>query len=418
MNTRPTTAAGLHTRKAALRLLDAVLRTGQPLDQAVNAVTKGLEPADRALAIAIAAEVLRWSPDLDALIDAQTKQRLPDDAKARMVLRMALAQMLRLGTPPHAAIATSLPMMEKGPRRLVHGVLGAIWRKQPVLPDAPTLLPEVAARWGNELAQAAAIAMAEPPPLDLTLANPAETAKWAEQLEGVSLAPGHVRIARGSAVEGLPGYDEGAWWVQDLAASLPVRLLGEGKGRSVLDLCAAPGGKTMQLAASDWVVTALDSSAKRVERLKANLERTQLRAELVIADILKWQPDAPFDAVLLDAPCSATGTFRRHPDVLHRIGARQINELVELQATMLDRAADWVKPGGSLVYATCSLEPDEGEAQLSTFLAKHPEFQPGSAVLPDPFMADANGAFRIKPPMLAEAGGLDGFYLVLLQKSA
>jgi 16S rRNA (cytosine967-C5)-methyltransferase len=417
MNTRPTTATGLHTRKAALRLLDAVLRTGQPLDQAVNAVTKGLEPADRALAIAIAAEVLRWSTDLDALIDAQTKQRLPDDAKARMVLRMALAQMLRLGTPPHAAIATSLPMMEKGPRRLVHGVLGAIWRKQPVLPDAPTLLPEVAARWGNELAQAAAIAMAEPPPLDLTLANPAETAKWAEQLEGVSLAPGHVRIARGSAVEGLPGYDQGAWWVQDLAASLPVRLLGEGKGRSVLDLCAAPGGKTMQLAASGWTVTALDSSAKRVERLKANLERTQLRAELVVADILKWQPDAPFDAVLLDAPCSATGTFRRHPDVLHRIGARQIKELVELQATMLDRAADWVKPGGSLVYATCSLEPDEGEAQIAAFRGKHPAFTISSPALPEPFQPDGDGAYRIKPPMLADAGGLDGFYLALLQKA-
>jgi 16S rRNA (cytosine967-C5)-methyltransferase len=218
-------------------------------------------------------------------------------------------------------------------------------------------------------------------------------------------------------VEGLPGYDEGAWWVQDLAASLPVRLLGEGKGRSVLDLCAAPGGKTMQLAASDWAVTALDSSAKRVERLTANLERTQLRAELVVADILKWQPDAPFDAVLLDAPCSATGTFRRHPDVLHRIGARQIKELVELQAAMLDRAADWVKPGGLLVYATCSLEPDEGEAQIEAFLARHPEYQIGQAMLLKPFMPDTQGAYRISPPLLAEAGGLDGFYLALLQKA-
>jgi 16S rRNA (cytosine967-C5)-methyltransferase len=419
MNTRPTTATGLPARKAALRLLDAVLRTGQPLDQAVNATTKGLEPADRALAIAIAQEVLRWTPNLDLLIDAQTRLPLAEDAKARMVLRMALAQMLRLGTPPHAAIATSLPMLEKGPRRLVHGVLGSIWRQQPTLPDVPMLLPEVAMRWGKERADAAAAAMAEPPPLDLTLANPADTAIWVEQLEGVSLAPGHVRIPRGTAVETLPGYDEGAWWVQDLAASLPSRLLGEGKGRTVLDLCAAPGGKTMQLAAQGWAVTSLDTSAKRTERLKTNLERTRLTAQTVVADMLKWQPEAPFDAVLLDAPCSATGTFRRHPDVLHRIGTRQIEELAELQAAMLDRAAEWVKPGGSLVYATCSLEPEEGEAQLAAFLAKHKDFKIGAATLPDPFLpdADADGAFRIAPPLLAKAGGLDGFYLALLQKA-
>jgi 16S rRNA (cytosine967-C5)-methyltransferase len=417
MNTRPTTATGLPARKAALRLLDAVLRTGQPLDQAVNATTKGLEPADRALAIAIAQEVLRWTPNLDLLIDAQTRLPLAEDAKARAVLRMALAQMLRLGTPPHAAIATALPMLEKGPRRLVHGVLGSIWRQQPTLPDRPMLLPEVALRWGKELAEAAAAAIAEPPPLDLTLADPADTAKWTEQLDGASLAPGHVRIPRGTAVETLPGYEEGAWWVQDLAASLPVRLLGGGKGLSVLDLCAAPGGKTMQLAAAGWTVTALDSSAKRTERLKANLERTKLSAELVVADMLKWQPDAPFDAVLLDAPCSATGTFRRHPDVLHRIGARQITELVALQAAMLERAADWVKPGGSLVYATCSLEPEEGEAQLAAFLAKRKDFRVGQSVLPAAFAPDNDGAYRIKPPMFADAGGVDGFYLVLLQKT-
>jgi 16S rRNA (cytosine967-C5)-methyltransferase len=376
-----------------------------------------LEPADRALAIAIAQELLRWTPNLDLLIDAQTRLPLAEDAKARAVLRMALAQMLRLGTPPHAAIATSLPMLEKGPRRLVHGVLGSIWRQQPTLPDIPILLPEVAVRWGKELAQAAAAAIAEPPPLDLTLANPAETTKWVEQLDGVSLAPGHVRIARGTAVETLPGYADGAWWVQDLAASLPVRLLGDGKGRTVLDLCAAPGGKTMQLAAAGWAVTALDSSAKRTERLKTNLERTKLSAELVVADMLKWQPDASFDAVLLDAPCSATGTFRRHPDVLHRIGARQISELVELQAAMLDRAAGWVKPGGALVYATCSLEPQEGEAQIARFLSEHPEFTIGAAALPEPFQPNENGAYRIQPPMLAEVGGLDGFYLALLQKA-
>ncbi|MFZ1565428.1 transcription antitermination factor NusB, partial [Sphingorhabdus sp.] len=256
MNTRPTNVPGLPTRRAALQILDAVTRTGQPLDQAVIPATRGLESADRALAIAIAQEVLRWGPDLDLLIDSQTQLPLAKDAKARMVLRMALAQILRLGTPPHAAISTALPLVDKGPRRLVHGVLGSLWRLQPKLADAPTLLPELALRceaaWGKDMVAASRTALAEPPMLDLTLKNPADTAKWASELGGDSLASGHVRLPRGQAVETLPGYAEGEWWVQDLAASLPVRAMGEGKGRTVLDLCAAPGGKTMQLAAQGW----------------------------------------------------------------------------------------------------------------------------------------------------------------------
>lgn len=422
MNTRPSTATGLPTRKAALQILDAVMRTGQPLDQAVIPATRALEPSDRALAIAIAQEVLRWTPDFDLLIDSQTRLPLADDAKARMVLRMALAQMLRLGTPPHAVIATSLPMLEGGPRRLVHGVLSSLWRLQPALAEHPALKPEAAIRWkqawGMDMVLAAQVALAEPPPLDLALKDHDETDNWVEKLGGSSLAPGHVRLPRGSAIEMLEGYADGAWWVQDLAATLPVRLLGEGKDRTVLDLCAAPGGKTMQLAAAGWNVTALDLSAKRMALLASNLERTGLRAETVVADIRKWDSTTQFDAVLLDAPCTATGTFRRHPDVLHRIGERQIAELAELQAVLLDHAADWVKPGGSLVYATCSLEPEEGEAQIAAFLAKHPGFSIGSAELPEPFTADPEGGFRIKPPMLAEAGGLDGFYLAQLVKSA
>jgi 16S rRNA (cytosine967-C5)-methyltransferase len=237
MNTRPTTATGLPTRKAALQILDAVMRTGQPLDQAVIPATRGLESSDRALAIAIAQEVLRWTPDFDLLIDSQTRLPLADDAKARMVLRMALAQMLRLGTPPHAAISTSLPLLEGGPRRLVHGVLGSLWRQQPKLAECPTLLGEVALRWkevwGTEMVEGARAALAEPPPLDLALKDTNETALWAERLGGTSLLPGHVRLPRGSAIETLEGFADGAWWVQDLAATLPVRLLGAGKGRTV-----------------------------------------------------------------------------------------------------------------------------------------------------------------------------------------
>jgi 16S rRNA (cytosine967-C5)-methyltransferase len=421
MNTRPTTATGLAARRCALRMLDAALRTGQPLDQAASAMAKGLTPPDRALAIAIAQEVLRWLPDLDLLIDSQTRLPLAEDAKARMVLRMALAQMLRLGTPPHAAIATALPLLDKGPRRLAHGVLGSLWRLQPSLPETPSLTHPVADRWkaawGSATVEAARAALAEPPPLDLTIADPARTAEWIEKLDGTSLAPGHVRLPRGLAVESLPGFAEGAWWVQDLAACLPARLMGAGRGRSVLDVCAAPGGKTMQLAAQGWRVTALDKSAKRLERLRANLDRSGLKAEIATADALDWQPEAQYDAVLLDAPCTATGTFRRHPDVLHRIGPKQVAELAELQSTLLDRAAGWVKPGGSLVYATCSLEPEEGEQQAEAFLSTHADFQradivPGS--LPEG-IASNDGFVRTLPGMLADKGGLDGFFIACLR---
>lgn len=410
--------SGLPTRRAALRLLDAVMRMGTPMDQATANATKGLSPPDRALAIAIAQETLRWSVDLDMLIDSKTKQPLPDDAKARMVLRLALAQILRLGTPPHAVIATALPLVDKGPRRLVHGVLGSLLRSEVALPELPSLPDAVAMRWqpawGDTMLEGAQAALAEPPPLDLALRDPAATSDWAERLGGVSMMPGHVRLPRGTAVEELEGYEEGAWWVQDLAASLPVRLLGEGKGQRALDLCAAPGGKTMQLSAAGFTVTALDNSARRMDRLMTNLERTRLNAERVTADIMDWHPSSPYDVVLLDAPCSATGTMRRHPDVLQRIDIKQINNLAAIQSAMLDRVASWVKPGGILVFATCSLEPHEGEAQAEAFLARHPEYTTksvGADELPAGIEADKQGHIRTMPPMLADQGGLDGFFV-------
>ena len=405
---------GIHARRAALRLLDAVLRRGETLDVAFNGATKDVRKfEDKALARAIAAEVLRWMVDLDGLIDSATKKPLPDDAKVRMVLRMMLAQWLRLQTPPHAVVATGLDLLAGGPRRLAHGVFSTLTKREVALPPAPTLPEEVATRWGDRAASIAA-GLADPPPLDLTLRDPAETEHWQVQLSADSLMPGHLRLARGDNIEKLPGFAEGAWWVQDIAASLPARLLGDGEGRHVLDLCAAPGGKTLQLAAQGWKVTALDISKRRLELLKSNLKRTGLAASTVRADALTWEPKHQFDAILLDAPCTATGTARRHPDVLHRIGARQIAEMAELQAALLDRAKGWLKPGGIFVYATCSLEREEGEDQTNAIdLAALPI---GSQNLPAGLEPTAEGWLRTDPGMLGEVGGLDGFFIARWSK--
>lgn len=400
---------GHPARKGALKLLDAVLRRGETLDVAAHAALQGLRSGpDKALARALASEVLRWLVDLDALIDSATRQPLPDDAKPRAALRIMLAGWLRLDTPPHAVIATGLPLLSGGPRRLAHGVFSTLVKQNAALPEVPSLPGAVAARWGTQ-AGAIAAGLAVPPPLDLTLKDAAETALWAERLGGQSLAPGHIRLPRGTAVENLEGFDQGAWWVQDLAASLPARLLGPGEGRRALDLCAAPGGKALQLAAAGWQVTAVELSAKRAQRIEQNLKRTGLSAQIVIADALKWQPQDKYDAVLLDAPCTATGTCRRHPDVLHRIGPRQIAEMAELQQALLERAASWLTPGGRLAYAVCSLEPEEGEAQAEQVTLTR---DPISAdELPDGLVPTAQGWLRTDPAMLAAAGGLDGFFV-------
>jgi 16S rRNA (cytosine967-C5)-methyltransferase len=401
-------------RRAALRLLDAVLRRGETLEQAEGSALAEIRKApDRALARAIAGETLRWLTDLDALIDSATKQRLPDDAKARMVLRLMLAQTLRLETPPHAVIATGLALLEGGPRRLAHGVFSALDKQGAKLPEVPTLPERVIARWGADKAAAIAPGLAFPPELDLALRDSTETQTRAVAMGGISLAPGHIRLPRGAAVESLADFREGAWWVQDLAASLPARLLGAGEGRSALDLCAAPGGKTMQLAAAGWKVTALDMSKRRLDLLKDNLRRTGLKASPVRADALTWEPKHRFDAILIDAPCTATGTCRRHPDVLHRIGKGQVAEMVELQRALTARAAEWLNPGGVLVYAVCSLEAEEGEEQAAWIDAE-------LGLAPAPITADelpaglaptAEGWLRTHPGMLAEQGGLDGFFV-------
>jgi 16S rRNA (cytosine967-C5)-methyltransferase len=387
-----------------------VLRKGLPLEAALDVAARDLERADdRGFAHAIAAEALRRLPDLDALIDSATRNQLPDDAKARSALRIALVQALAMNTPPHAAISTVLPLVDGGPRKLVHGVFGTLMRQGAVLPDPPSLPASVAARWrqawGTEAVKAAARLIAIPPALDLCGTFP-------DDLEGTSLMPGHLRLARGTPVPGITGYDEGGWWVQDIAASLPARLLGPGEGRDALDLCAAPGGKTMQLAHAGWKVTAIDASESRLARLRENLARTSFEAEIVAADLLKWAPDRLYDAILLDAPCSATGIYRRHPDVLHRARPAAIAEMAAAQKAMLARAAEWLKPGGTLVYSVCSLEAEEGEEVAATATLKpvpirSEELPPGLA---------PTGHLRILPGDFEAEGGADSFFIARFER--
>jgi 16S rRNA (cytosine967-C5)-methyltransferase len=409
---------GMPARRAELQILDGVLRRGQTLEAAAGAARQ-LSPPDQALALAIAGETLRRLPDLDALIDSATRQRLPDDSKPRPVLRLALAQKVGLGTPEHALVATALPLVDGGPRRLVHGVLGTLLRGGVPPMDVPHLPADVEARWrsawGEAVVEAARRQIASRPQLDLSFASDHDALGY----EGVSLAPRHRRLDS-SSVADLPGFEAGRWWVQDLAASLPARLI-PATARDVLDLCAAPGGKTMQLAAAGHAVTAVDSSESRLARLQENLDRTRLSAKLVHADALGWVPERQFDAVLLDAPCSATGTFRRHPEVLYRARPRIIAEGAEMQGKLLDRAAQWVKPGGALVYAVCSLEFEEGEAVLAAFGERQRGWTIDAvdrAGLPDFMTPHSGGGVRILPGLLEAQGGLDGFFMARLVRTA
>jgi 16S rRNA (cytosine967-C5)-methyltransferase len=411
---------GVGARRAALQLLDGVLRRGQTLDAAAAHV-RNLSPADRALSVAIAGEVLRRIPDLDALIDSATRQCLPDDSKARMVLRIALAQKLGLRTPDHALVATALPLVDGGPRRLVHGVLGTLLRRGLEPGQVPRLPAEVEQRWrtawGEEVVEAARRQIAKRPPLDLSFADREEAEAYASAQGGVSLAPNHVRIESSSVTE-LAGYGGGRWWVQDLAASLPARLI-PADARQVLDLCAAPGGKTMQLAAAGHEVTAVDSSQSRLGRLRENLERTHLDAELVQADALQWEPGRAFDEILLDAPCSATGTFRRHPEVLYRARPQVIADNADLQSRLLQRATRWLKPGGALVYSVCSLEPQEGEEVVERFVGDHADVALDRVTGLAEFARPAQrGWIRILPGLLEGEGGLDGFFMARLVRTA
>ena len=405
-------AEGLGARQAALVLLGGVLGDRLALSDLVEGPGMGrLEPPDRARAQRLALETLRQIEPIDRLL--QTHLKREPELSALNILRLAVSE-LAGGAAAHGVVNAAVELARRG-RHLsgAAGMINAVLRKVPsgVVLAGVQKMP----RWlrqplvhthGRDVVAAIEAVQAKAPPLDLTV-------KGGAQPEGLLLPNGTLRITGAGQVSTLPGYAEGAWWVQDAAAAMAVPMLGEVRGQRVLDLCAAPGGKTMQLAAGGARVTALDISGPRMGRVADNLARTGLAAELVVADALHWVPEGLFDAVLLDAPCSASGTIRRHPDLQYIKDGSDIAALTALQAALFDRALGYLKPGGRLVYCVCSLLADEGEAHLVAALARHDGLKvvppQGPGVEAD--WVTPEGGLRLRPDYWAEAGGMDGFFM-------
>jgi 16S rRNA (cytosine967-C5)-methyltransferase len=409
-------------RARALALLTSILAERRTLDEALPAHPfKGSE-ADAQFSLLLTLTVLRHLGQIDVLLARYLVKPLPAKRRAvSLALRLGIAQLLILETPAHAAVNETVALLKKGKDTglagLVNAVLQKIAREKPVLPLTVHNLPEwLQQRWSGWYGPAAMLAIAEVasgrPPLDLHTK--------VEIAGAVRLDAQMVRLpAEHAPVETLAGYKEGTFFVQDLAASYPARLLGDVRGKRVLDLCAAPGGKTAQLAWAGAHVTALDRSPARLTRLQENMARLALPVETIVADALEWKPAAPYDAILLDAPCSATGTWRRHPEVVQLVTPQDILELSALQRQLLTRAWGWLKPGGKLVYCVCSLEREEGEAQAAWFLEMQKE---ASLIAPDgttaifPQAITHEGYVRTLPSFLAEQGSMDGFFAVGFEK--
>lgn len=430
---RPLSPA-LGSRQAALNILSSVLDRGRPLDEAVDAALGKveLEARDRAFARLLATTAIRRLGQIDNALDRLIDAKLPLRPEAMMnLMRLGAAQLMFLDTPPHAAVATAVDLAQAIGLGRGKGMANAVLRRlsrerEAILGDqdvARLNTPDwLRRRWihayGEERMRAIAAQHMAEPPLDLTLKPGEDTAAWAEKLEAVVLPSGTLRRPVGGRVENLPGFDEGKWWVQDAAAALPVRLFGDVTGQTILDLCAAPGGKTAQLAAAGATVTAIDRSASRLDIVKKNLERLQLTATIVAADAQAWKPGALADGILLDAPCTATGTTRRHPDIPLTKTPQDLAQLSRLQAALLERAVTLVRPGGVVVYCTCSLEPEEGEQQIARLLSAHPEVarRPVEASeiggLDDAITKD--GDVRTLPCHWGGQGGMDGFFAARL----
>jgi 16S rRNA (cytosine967-C5)-methyltransferase len=416
---------------------------GRALDDALEQtftapVCLGMEPRDRAFVRLIAVTVLRRCGSLRAVVETFIEKPLPADTGLLWpILLAASAQLLLLDTPPHAAISLAVDQTRADHNaRRFDRFANAVLRKvstqgrerlatlDTVALDTPAwLLAHWTAAYGTELARAIAAANLTEAALDLSVK--ADAPRWAEALGGIVLASGSVRLKGRGRIEDMPGYQDGAWWVQDAAAALPGRLLGNIAGLDVADLCAAPGGKTSELAAAGANVTAVDVSDRRLLRVKTNLARIGLTADLVAADILTWNPGRTFDAVLLDAPCTATGTIRRHPDILRLKQQQDVAKLASLQADLLPAAAKLVRPGGLLVYCVCSLEPAEGIEQIERFLAAHAEFTREPIIASDvggwSEVITPAGDLRTLPTHLRtddpELSGLDGFYAARMRRT-
>jgi len=423
------------SRRAALSVLDAVLGRQIPLDLAFERAVsqQKLSGPDRGFARALAAIVLRRLGQIDDAVDPFLRRPLPKRALTpRNILRLGAAQILFLETPAHAAVSETTDLASgknKTFRGLTNAVLRRIAEAGPELLEGQSAARQNTPEWlwqswrksyGSETALAIAEAHQLEPPLDISLLK-GDPADWPEKLEATLLPTGSLRRTISAAVPDLAGFTDGVWQVQDAAAALPARMLGDVSGKRVIDLCAAPGGKTSQLVSAGANVVAVDAGAERMPRVQENLKRLGLEAETVIADATEWRPETPVDAILLDAPCSSTGTIRRRPDVLWSKRPRDVTSLAEIQAELLRAAADMLKPGGMLVYACCSLEAEEGPDQIVTFLEDCPEFAraPLSSSeifgLPEDAIT-ADGALRTLPSMWPEHGGMDGFYAARLIK--
>ncbi len=446
---RPAEVPGLAARRIAADILDGVLHKHRTLDDqldgaAAHPALKTLADRDRALMRRLVATILRRLGTLGHLLSRLLDRGIPTDApRAQSALLIGAAQILWMDVPDHAAVDLSVRLVQSDRRAAKYaGLVNAVLRrcaregagivdevKTETLDLPPWLLKRWIAHYGADTARAMAHAISHEPSLDLTVKS--DGAQWATRLHGELPPTGTVRTVLQGSVTMLPGFSEGQWWVQDAAAALPARLFGDIKGKRILDLCAAPGGKTAQLAHAGADVTAIDRSPARVARLKDNLARLSLTAETIVADANDWQADAQgdakhgFDGILVDAPCTSTGTIRRHPDVAWLRQESDFAALVALQKRLLQKAASLVRPGGTLVYCTCSLEPEEGEAQIAALLAADPSLTrvpigAGEvAGLSD--IVNAEGDLRTLPCHLPHAdprlAGLDGFYAARLVKA-
>jgi len=437
---------GLAARERAHTVLHEVLDRGRPLDDvlATDKRFSRLNDRDRAFARNLVATTLRRLGQIDALIaDCLDKPLPPSAAAARNALRIGICQILFLDTQTHAAVDTAVTLAAKrGPERfkgLVNAILRRIVRagQADILEAFPEVLnvPEWLwkswfASFGEETAMEIAARHVQTPPIDLTVrGDRSETDgaadDWAARLGGEWIGQSSVRMAHAGDIAALEGFDDGVWWVQDASAALPAQVLlsavsTPASGFRIADLCAAPGGKTAQLASAGFDVTAVDVSGPRLRTLRENLTRLKMTADVVEADMLSWKPSAPFDAILLDAPCSATGTIRRHPDIPHLKTAADVTHQTDLQRKFLDHAAEMLEPGGVIVYSVCSLQESEGPGQIEALLKRNEALQIdpiAPAEVPD-FDACITpaGALRVTPAHFADKGGADGFYIARLSK--